>query len=102
MNSAKPFSVPRFLCGAFCGVLSSWLLIISGISGAVTLAGCPPIESFAGWAPNSFIDYRTSTFTSAEISQIDTGMGNWTTHNNVAFGYNCSGVGFIRVAPAHI
>jgi len=68
------------------GLISSWLLL--GGSPAGVEGACAPLETFAGWAPSSFVNYSTTTFTSQELTNgISPALGDWTFHNTA--GLNC-------------
>lgn len=81
------------------GLISSWLLF-GGLPLAVE-AACPPLETFAGWAPSSFVNYSTTTFTSEELtSGVSAALGDWAFHNTA--GLNCSSVTFSSVTTGAV
>jgi hypothetical protein len=82
--------------GFFLGLISSWLAVMGGYPGATAEANCPTLLSFQGWLENSNQNYVATTFTSQELSRINSAMANWTEHNTNLF--NCSNVGLYRSA----
>jgi hypothetical protein len=62
------------------GFASSWLTL-SGYFDTSVNAGCPPTYH-NGWAADSFVTY-SAAFTGTELTNINTAMSNWHSHNTV-------------------
>src|SRR4051812_20468419 len=84
------------LSGFFLGLISSYLVILAAYHGTTVEANCPTLLSAQGWAVNSNQNYVATTFTSQELSRINSAMANWTEHNTNL--YNCSNVGLYQSA----
>lgn len=81
----------QFVAGLLLGILCSWLFAVCYL-GTIAEAGCPALGPIPGWAPNTLQNYVAVTFTSQELSRVNSAMSNWNIHNTG--GLNCSNVGF--------
>jgi hypothetical protein len=87
------------VAGFLLGAATSLLIINIYPAIVAAQAGCPSLEAFQGWLPNSTVNYLiVGGLDGPEASQVNAALGNWTLHNTDLF--NCSEVTFSPVVSA--